>query len=107
MGGPVTARDDIALDRETVDAQLEVVPRAPMRVLACGHTKHTFLGDAAHCRACGNRQPILTLERALELAATNERAAALNDDLARRARERASAFRAYAEREMKKGAGHG
>jgi hypothetical protein len=88
--------NDLALDHETVSAQLEVCPVAPVRVLACGHERATFRDDATFCRACLCVQAVLTPERALREAEVNERAAQLNDDLARRARERAAAFRRFA-----------
>lgn len=69
---------------------------APLRVLACGHERATFRTDATFCRACLCMQAVITPERALREAEVNERAAQFNDDLAKRARDRAAAFRRFA-----------
>lgn len=96
--------DDLSLDRETVDAQRELMGAAPLRVLECGHEKHTHRPDAARCRTCGVVKAVMTPARAAKQAAIEERAAELNDDLAKRARERAAAFRRHAETTNTRGA---
>lgn len=94
----MTARDDLALDLETVDAQCEVMPRAPLRMLACGHEKRTHRTDVAHCRACrGEPHAVLTTAQCIERAASALRAAQEFENHAHLARMRAAAYQRHIE----------
>lgn len=90
--------DDIALDRETVDAQCEVMPRAPLRMLACGHEKRTHRTDVARCRDCrGEPRVVLTPEQCLERVVTALRTARDFETHALIARQRAAAYQRHAD----------
>ena len=94
----MSAPDDIALDRETVDAQCEVMPRAPLRMLTCGHEKHTHRVTTTKCRQCFNEpRPVLTPEECRARAATSLRAAREFENHALIARQRAAAYQRHAD----------
>lgn len=94
----MSARDDIALDRETVDAQCEVMPRAPLRMLACGHERHTHSTTVSRCRQCrGEPMAVLTPEQCRARVAEALRAAREFENHALIARQRAAAYERHAD----------
>lgn len=102
----MTAADDIALDRETVDAQLEVCPgRGPERWLSCGCTRRTHRTDAAVCHRCGGVKRVLSLEEMRAEAAKEERAVRFAEDMAAAARVRAEQWKERIQRAEKGDAG--
>lgn len=99
----MSARDDLSLDLETTDAQRELMGApAPLRLLECGHTKHTHRTDVARCTECARVhhtsvvRAVLTPEMARAKAAEALRAAQHAEELALRHREAAARFTRFA-----------
>lgn len=96
----MSARDDLSLDLETVDAQRELMGApAPLRVLSCGHERRTHRTDAAVCHRCGHvARQVMTAELMRAEAAAADRAVRFAEEMAANARVRAAAWRERAER---------